>query len=98
MRDFVDRPPQVCFLGSADPGSDAYSLSGEAGEFIASLGYTLVSGCGSPATRVAAERAHISGGRVVSILPSDDINTPAIATDGSWWLVRPTREQSARRA
>ena len=76
MRDFVDRPPQVRFLGSADPGSDAYSLSGEAGEFIASLGYTLVSGCGSPATRMAAERAHISGGRVVSIIPSDDINTP----------------------
>ena len=37
MRDYIARPPQVCLLGSADPGSDAYSLSGEAGEFIASL-------------------------------------------------------------
>jgi len=76
MRDFTTRPPQICFLGSAGPGSGAYDLSAEAGELIASLGYTLVSGCGSAATRVAAERAHAAGGNVVSIIPSDDINTP----------------------
>lgn len=76
MRDYVARPPQICFLGSADPGTDAFSLSGEAGEFIAKSGYTLVSGCGSAATRVAAERAHAAGGNVVSIIPSDDIDTP----------------------
>jgi hypothetical protein len=48
-------------------------LAGEAGELIARLGITLVSGCGSPATRVAAERALSAGGLVVSIVPSDDI-------------------------
>jgi uncharacterized protein (TIGR00725 family) len=48
-------------------------LAGEAGELIARLGITLVSGCGSPATRVAAERALKAGGFVVSIVPSDDI-------------------------
>jgi hypothetical protein len=37
------------------------------------LGITVVSGCGSPATRVAAERALAAGGTVVSIVPSDDI-------------------------
>jgi len=76
MRNFDTRPPQICFLGSADPGSSAYELSGQAGELIANLGYTLVSGCGSAATRVAAERAHAIGGRVVSIIPTDDIETP----------------------
>jgi len=48
-------------------------LAGNAGELIARLGITLVSGCGSPATRVAAERALNAGGLVVSIVPSDDI-------------------------
>src|SRR3954471_10350202 len=67
------RPPQVCVLGSAEPGSRAYDLAGSAGELIARLGITLVSGCGSPATRVAAERALAAGGLVVSIVPSDDI-------------------------
>ncbi len=33
-----------------------------------------MSGCGSPATRYAAERALAAGGNVVSIVPSDDIN------------------------
>ena len=33
----------------------------------------MVSGCGSPATRVAAESALAAGGHVVSIVPSDDI-------------------------
>jgi uncharacterized protein (TIGR00725 family) len=49
-------------------------LAGAAGELIARLGITLVSGCGSPATRVAAERALEAGGLVVSIVPSDDIS------------------------
>jgi len=75
MRNFDIRPPQICFLGSADPGSDAYQLAGDAGELIAELGYTLVSGCGSGATRVAAERAMAAKGQVVSIIPSDDIGT-----------------------
>jgi uncharacterized protein (TIGR00725 family) len=68
------RARQVCVLGSAEPGSQAYELAGEAGEKLARLGITVVSGCGSPATRVAAERALAAGGTVVSIVPSDDIN------------------------
>ena len=67
------RAPQVCVLGSAEPGSTAYELAGAAGERLAKLGVTVVSGCGSPATRVAAERALAAGGLVVSIVPSDDI-------------------------
>lgn len=68
-----DRAAQVCVLGSAEPGSPAYELAGAAGELLARSGITLVSGCGSPATRVAAERALAAGGLVVSIVPSDDI-------------------------
>jgi len=69
----LPRPRQVCVLGSAEPGSPAYALAAEAGTLLARLGITLVSGCGSPATRVAAERAMAAGGTVVSIVPSDDI-------------------------
>ena len=68
------RARQVCVLGSAEPGSRAYELAGDAGEQLARLGITVVSGCGSPATRIAAERALAAGGTVVSIVPSDDIN------------------------
>lgn len=60
-------------LGSAEPGSAAYELAGDAGELLARSKITLVSGCGSPATRVGAERALAAGGLVVSIVPSDDI-------------------------
>jgi uncharacterized protein (TIGR00725 family) len=67
------RAGQVCILGSAEPGSAAYELAGNAGEMLARAGITVVSGCGSPATRVAAERALAAGGLVVSIVPSDDI-------------------------
>lgn len=67
------RPRQICVLGSAEPGSPAYELAAAAGDLIARLGLTLVSGCGSPATRMAAERALAAGGTVVSIVPSDDI-------------------------
>lgn len=63
----------MCVLGSAEPGSAAYDLAGAAGEFLARSGVTVVSGCGSPATRFAAERALAVGGLVVSIVPSDDI-------------------------
>ncbi len=65
------RRPQVCILGSADPGSPAYELAAAAGALLAKLGITVVSGCGSPATRVAAERAVHAGGLVVSIIPPD---------------------------
>jgi uncharacterized protein (TIGR00725 family) len=68
------RARQVCVLGSAEPASPAYELAGAAGELLARLGITLVSGCGSPATRVAAERALSASGLVVSIVPSDDIS------------------------
>lgn len=68
------RRPQVCILGSAEPGSRAYELAGDAGEWLARHGITVVSGCGSPATRHAAERAMAAGGLVVSIVPHDDIN------------------------
>ncbi len=64
---------QVSVLGSADPGTPAYDRAGEAGEILARLGLTVVSGCGSPATRLAAERALAAGGHVVSVIPSDDI-------------------------
>ncbi len=55
------KAPQVCVLGSAEPGSAAYELAGAAGELLAKHGITVVSGCGSPATRVAAERALAAG-------------------------------------
>jgi uncharacterized protein (TIGR00725 family) len=67
------RKPQVCVLGSAEPGSSAYELAGDAGEALAVLGITVVSGCGSPATRVAAERALKAGGLVLSIVPPDEM-------------------------
>jgi uncharacterized protein (TIGR00725 family) len=67
------RRPQVCVLGSAEPGSAAYALAGEAGALLARLGITAVSGCGSPATRVAAERALAAGGLVLSIVPPDQM-------------------------
>src|SRR4051812_8426617 len=70
------RRPQVCVLGSADVGSAAYELAGAAGETLATLGITVVSGCGSPATRVAAERALAAGGLVLSIVPPDHMPAP----------------------
>lgn len=70
------RRPQVCVLGSAEPGSGAYELAGEAGALLARLGITVVSGCGSPATRIAAERAIGAGGLVVSIVPPDQMPPP----------------------
>jgi len=68
-----NRRPQVCVLGSAEPGSQAYELAGDAGESMARLGITVVSGCGSPATRVAAERAVAAGGEVLSIIPPGEM-------------------------
>ena len=68
-----NRKPQVCILGSAEPDSAAYELAGEAGALLAKLGITVVSGCGSPATRVAAERAMAAGGLVVSIIPPGEM-------------------------
>ena len=70
------RRPQVCILGSAEPGSPAYQRAGEAGALLARLGITVVSGCGSPATRVAAERAIAGGGLVLSIVPPDEMPPP----------------------
>ena len=67
------RRPQVCVLGSAEPGSAAYDLAAGAGSLIAKLGITLISGCGSPATRVAAQSAVDARGVVVSIIPSDQM-------------------------
>ena len=63
-------------LGSADPGSPAYELAGQAGALLAQLGITVVSGCGSPATRVAAERAVAAGGLVLSIIPPGQMPAP----------------------
>jgi uncharacterized protein (TIGR00725 family) len=67
------RRPQVCVLGSAEPGSAAYEMAGAAGEALAVLGITVVSGCGSPATRFAAERALRANGLVLSIVPPDQM-------------------------
>ena len=76
MRNFEQRPPQICVLGSAEPGSASYDLAGDAGEYLATIGFTVVSGCGSDATRHAAERAVAAGGQVLSIIPSGDIDPP----------------------
>ena len=70
------RKPQVCVLGSAEPDSRAYELAGDAGEALAKLGITVVSGCGSPATRVAAERSIKANGLVLSIVPPDHMPPP----------------------
>lgn len=70
------RRPQVCILGSAEPGSRAFELAGAAGEMLARHGVTVVSGCGSPATRVAAERAVAAGGLVLSIVPPGEMPPP----------------------
>jgi uncharacterized protein (TIGR00725 family) len=70
------RKPQVAVLGSAEPGSPAYELAAQAGALLARLGITLVSGCGSPATRVAAERAVEAGGLVLSIVPPGEMPPP----------------------
>jgi uncharacterized protein (TIGR00725 family) len=71
-----NRRPQVCVLGSAEPGERAYALAAEAGTALARLGITLVSGCGSPATRVAAESAVGAGGLVLSIIPAGEMPPP----------------------
>jgi uncharacterized protein (TIGR00725 family) len=70
------RRPQVSVLGSAEPGSAGYDRAGEAGALLATLGITLVSGCGSPATRFAAERAIAAVGTVLSIVPPDHMPEP----------------------
>ena len=69
----ANRRPQVCVLGSADPGSKAYELAAQAGALLARSGITVVSGCGSPATRVAAEHALAAGGLVVSVVTTDEM-------------------------
>ena len=70
------RQPQVCILGSADSDSAAYELAAQAGARLARLGVTVVSGCGSPATRVAAEQAIQAGGLVLSIVPPGEMPPP----------------------
>jgi hypothetical protein len=54
--------------GSAEQGSRAYDLAAQAGELLARLEITVVSDCGSAATRVAAERAVATGGRALQEL------------------------------
>jgi uncharacterized protein (TIGR00725 family) len=71
-----NRSPQIAVLGSAEPGTAAFELAGAAGARMATLGLTVVSGCGSPATRHAAETALAAGGQVVSIVPDDDLAKP----------------------
>ena len=70
------RRPQVSVLGIADPGSDAYERAGSAGALLAALGITVVSGCGSPATRFAAERTIAAAGIVLTIGPPDHMPSP----------------------
>ncbi len=72
----MNRRRQVCVLGSAEPSSAAYALAGEAGRLMAELGITVVSGCGSPATRHAAECAVAAGGQVLSIIPEGEMPPP----------------------
>jgi uncharacterized protein (TIGR00725 family) len=76
MTNTPHRRPQVCILGSAEPGSAAFELAGRAGDMLARLGMTVVSGCGSPATREAARCAVAAGGLVLSILPADTMPEP----------------------
>ena len=58
-------------MDSAAPGPPDYEQASEARALLAMLGITVVSGCGSPATRVAAERAIGAGGLMISIIPPD---------------------------
>jgi predicted Rossmann-fold nucleotide-binding protein len=88
----ANRRPQVCVLGSAEPGSRACPLAADAGAALAALGITVVSGCGSPATPVAAERAIHAKGLVLSIVPPDEI-PPA---DGPATVVAPCGVGDAR--
>lgn len=67
------RRPQIGILGSAEPGSAAYQLAAEAGALVARLGITVISGCGSPATRIAAQEAVDAGGLVASIITTDEM-------------------------
>jgi hypothetical protein len=60
-------------LAAPSPARAPTNSPATAGEFLARRGLTVVSGCGAPATRVAAERALTAGGTVVSIVPHDDI-------------------------
>lgn len=76
MKSQANRRTQISVLGSAEPGSSAYERAGEAGALLASLGMTVVSGCGSPATRVAAEHAIAAGGLVLSIVPPEEMPPP----------------------
>jgi uncharacterized protein (TIGR00725 family) len=73
VRVMAGRRPQVCVLGSAEPGSAAYELAGEAGALLARSGITVVSGCGSPATRHAAQCALDAKGLVLSIVPAGEM-------------------------
>jgi hypothetical protein len=86
------RRPRVCVLGSAEPGSRAYPLAADAGAALAALGITVVSGCGSPATPVAAERAIHTKGLVLGIVPPDEM-PPA---DGPATVVAPCGVGDAR--
>src|ERR1041384_4804482 len=70
------RRPQVCMLGSAEPGSQAYELAGQAGALLARLGPPGAGVGGPPATRVAAERAVGAGGLVLSIIPPGQMPAP----------------------
>ena len=67
------RRRQVAVLGSAGPGERAYDLAVAAGALLARSGFTVVSGCGSPATLAAAESAFSAGGEVVAVIPEDEI-------------------------
>lgn len=60
MRDFSKRAPQVCVLGSADEGSDAYELAASVGERIAQLGITLVSVFGFAYVATSATRSGVN--------------------------------------
>ncbi|WP_210542887.1 Rossmann fold nucleotide-binding protein [Rhodoferax sp. PAMC 29310] len=63
-------------LGRKTPDPAAYERAAEAGTLLAGLGITVVSVCGSPATRVAVERAIAAGGTVLSIVPPDEMPPP----------------------
>ena len=83
---------QIAILGSAEPGSVAHDLAGAAGTLIAQCGMTLISGCGSPAPRYAAEGAVAAGAPVLSILP--DAQMPELSWPAT--IVLPSGMGAAR--
>ena len=71
----VSRKPQVCVLGSAEPGSQAYELAAEAGALLARLGVTLVLADGTVdivvGTQLVTKGYHFPNLTLVGVVDAD---------------------------